>query len=113
MMTVSANPIIPPKQDNLSERRHTRTHEFTLVQLDPREVIEGVMIADGYQSEDAPSAGSMREHCPYCIGVQLQLILRYKFVKRSHLFCTSCTRCYDALYPDGTSALALSAMSLI
>ncbi|MFZ6657553.1 hypothetical protein [Undibacterium sp. TJN19] len=111
MMAVSSNQI-SLKQDNYSERRNARAPDFNLIQLDPREVIEGVMIDEGYQSEDAPSAGSMREHCPYCSGVQLQLILRYKFVKRSHLFCNSCTRCYDALYPDGTSALALGAMSL-
>ncbi|MBC3919528.1 hypothetical protein H8L32_18725 [Undibacterium sp. CY18W] len=112
MTTASAirNPV---QQDIYSERRNLRAPDFTLVQLDPRDVIEGIMIQEGYQSEDAPSAGSMREHCPYCSGVQLQLILRYKFVKRSHLLCTSCTRCYDALYPDGTSALALGAMSLV
>lgn len=112
MMTASAH-LISQQQDDYSERRNVRAPDFILVQLDPREVIEGVMLEEGFQSEDAPSAGSMREHCPYCSGVQLQLILRYKFVKRSHLFCSNCTRCYDALYPDGSSALALSAMSLV
>ncbi|MBI3286121.1 MAG: hypothetical protein HYZ65_14905 [Burkholderiales bacterium] len=96
-----------------SERRDVRAPDFTLLELDPRDVIDGVMVDAGYQSEDAPSAGSMREQCPYCSGVALQLILRYRYVKRTHLFCTCCTRCYDALYPDGTSALALGAMSLV
>ncbi|MFZ6742229.1 hypothetical protein ACO0LC_03275 [Undibacterium sp. JH2W] len=112
MMAASASQL-SQQQDIYSERRNVRAPDFILLQLDPRDVIEGVMLKEGFQSEDAPSAGNMREHCPHCSGVQLQLILRYKFVKRSHLFCSSCTRCYDALYPDGTSALALSAMSLV
>lgn len=95
-----------------SERRKRNTPFFTLIELDPREVIDGVMLEEGYVSIDATPAGKMREICPYCCNVPLQLILRYKHVKRSHLFCENCTRCYDAVYPDGTSALAIGAVML-
>lgn len=95
-----------------SERRRRTTPFFTLIELDPRDVIVGVMLEEGYVSEDATPAGKMRELCPYCCSVPLQLILRYKHVKRSHLFCENCTRCYDAVYPDGTSALAIGAVML-
>ena len=96
-----------------SERRAARAPFFTLIQLDPRDVIDGVMLEQGYLSDDAQSSGRMREICPYCNGVALQLILRFRHVKRAHLFCDCCTRCFDALYPDGTSALALGAVSLV
>ncbi|MCU6433551.1 hypothetical protein LPB67_07135 [Undibacterium sp. Jales W-56] len=96
-----------------SERRGTRAPQFTLIELDPRDVIDGVMLEQGYLSDDAQSSGKMREICPHCSGVQLQLILRFRHVKRAHLFCDCCTRCYDALYPDGSSALALGAVSLV
>ncbi|MFZ6771539.1 hypothetical protein ACO0LB_02365 [Undibacterium sp. SXout7W] len=95
-----------------TERRHQRAPDFTLIELTQEEVIDPVMLDHGYHSEDAVSVGDMREHCPGCSGVALQLILRYKFVKRSHLFCPCCGRSYDARYPDGTSALAIGAMSL-
>jgi len=96
-----------------SERRNQRAPEFTLLEVDPRDVVDGAIVDGGFYAEDVQSVGKMREHCPYCITVQLQLVLRYKHVKRSHLFCNSCTRCYDALYPDGTSALIVGAMSLV
>lgn len=112
MMSTSSSAHYAAKPD-YAERRNLKAPSFTLIELDPREVIDGVMMEKGYQSEDAVSVGNMREHCPYCCDTALQLILRYKFVKRSHLFCACCTRCYDALYPDGTSALAIGAMSLV
>jgi hypothetical protein len=95
-----------------TERRKRRASLFTLTQLAPWEVVDGVMLEQGYASEDATPAGKMREICPYCNNVPLDLILRYKHVKRAHLFCENCTRCFDALYPDGTSALALGAVCL-
>lgn len=97
---------------NFVDRRNLRAPFFTLLEVDPIDVIDGVMLEEGYLSEDAASVGRMREHCPYCSGIALQLILRYRHVKRTHLFCECCTRCFDALYPDGTSALAIGTMSL-
>lgn len=97
---------------NFSDRRNLRAPFFTLLEVDPRDVIDGVMLDEGYLSEDVAAAGRMREHCPYCSSIALQLILRYRHVKRTHLFCECCTRCFDALYPDGTSALAIGTMSL-
>ncbi|MFZ6727106.1 hypothetical protein ACO0K2_16555 [Undibacterium sp. MH2W] len=96
-----------------SDRRNHRAPEFTLLEVDPRDVIDGRVVDGVYYAEDIQSVGAMREHCPYCMDIKLQLVLRYKHVKRSHLFCKSCTRCFDALYPDGTSALIVGAMSLV
>jgi hypothetical protein len=93
----------------MDERRNPRSPLFTLAELDPRDVIDGITLEDGYQAEDPISSGTMREVCPYCVAARLHLILRYKNVKRAHLFCIHCTRCFDALYPDGTSALAIGA----
>lgn len=98
-------------QEYMERRRKSATF-FTLVQLAPWEVVDGVMLEQGYASEDTTPAGKMREVCPYCNNFPLSLILRYRHVKRSHLFCENCTRCFDALYPDGTSALAVSAAML-
>lgn len=97
----------PAQQPSIRDRRNPHAPEFTLIELDPREIIEGIQLTHGYVAEDAPHSGCLRETCPYCPGVPLQLVLRFRHVKRSHVFCRSCTRCYDALYPDGTSALAV------
>jgi len=78
-----------------------------LVELDPTEVVEGVMTEQGFQAPDVVPVGPMREACPHCPGVALQLVLRHRHVKRSHLFCRVCTRCYDALTDGGHSALTL------
>ncbi|MEB0032277.1 hypothetical protein QN372_16080 [Undibacterium sp. RTI2.1] len=110
-----SSPSYMQSEDSLSynERRGTRAPFFTLIEIDPRDVIDGVMLEQGYLSDDAQSSGTMREVCPHCNGVALQLILRFRHVKRAHLFCDCCTRCYDALYPDGSSALVLGAVSLV
>lgn len=80
---------------------------LTLVQLDPREVIDGVMTPNGYLAADVTPVGPMREACPHCDGVALQLVLRHRHVKRSHLVCRVCTRVYDALNDSGRSVLTL------
>ncbi|MFZ6849712.1 hypothetical protein [Undibacterium sp. RuRC25W] len=102
-----------PSHQLSSDRRNNRAPDFILLEVDPRDVIEGAMVDGIYYAQDIQSVGHMREHCPYCMSTKLQLVLRYKHVKRSHLFCNSCTRCFDALYPDGTSALVVGAMSLV
>ena len=96
-----------PEQDL---RVHHAT-PLTLVELDPREVVHGTRAAGGLVAPDVTLAGSMRETCPHC-QVPLQLVLRYQHVIRSHLFCTHCTRCYDALHSDGHSALVFAGLSI-
>jgi hypothetical protein len=90
-------------------KRDTQATRLLLVELDPRSVVDGVRVASGFMGEDAPSVGMMRETCPYCGGLPLQLVLRQGHVIRSHLVCKACTRCFDAAYPDGSSALTVPA----
>lgn len=84
---------------------------LTLVQVDPRQVVRGVRAAAGLVVKHAATVGQMREMCPHC-DATLQLVLRYKDVIRSHLYCEECTRCFDARYPDGSSALTLPAFPI-
>jgi ferredoxin len=63
----------------------------------------------GSFAEDAESVGRLRETCPHC-SVPLQLVLRYRHVIRTHLYCESCGRCFDACLPDGSSALTRPAL---
>jgi len=79
-----------------------------LVELDPKLLVDGTLTAEGFLSADIDTAGKMREMCPYCKDAPLQLVIRRKQVIRSHLLCCKCTRCFDALLPDGTSAFSLS-----
>lgn len=95
-----------------AERRYHRNPEFLLFPLDPRDIIDGQLTANGYLAEQVTNVGNMREHCPHCENVALQLVLRHKQVKRTHLYCPCCTRCFDALYPDGQSALLFAAFNL-
>ncbi|WP_034299190.1 hypothetical protein [Herbaspirillum sp. RV1423] len=82
--------------------------QVTLMELDPREVVDGVVLDNGlFLAPDPIPVGAMRETCPHCDGVALQLVLRRHQVKRSHLFCTQCTRCYDALCEGGYSILGI------
>ena len=90
-------------------KRGTQAARLSLVELDPRGVVDGVQVTNGFLGEDAPTAGKMRETCPYCGGLPLQLVLRQGHVIRSHLVCKVCTRCFDATYPDGSSALTVPA----
>ncbi|WP_050464183.1 hypothetical protein [Herbaspirillum autotrophicum] len=89
------------------ERRNRTLTVLTLIELDPREVVDGIPVEAGFLTADILSAGPMRETCPHCSGVALELILRRRQVKRSHLLCPHCTRCYDALYENGMTALVL------
>lgn len=89
------------------QRRGERLN-ITLMELDPREVVEGVVLENGmYLAPDPIPVGTMRETCPHCEGVALQLVLRRHQVKRSHLFCKHCTRCYDAMCEGGYSILGI------
>ena len=83
-----------------------------LVELDPRLVIDGSLTEAGFLADDVDSSGLMRESCPHCHDSPLQLVIRRKNVIRSHLLCTKCTRCFDAILPDGSSAFALPGWSI-
>ena len=85
---------------------------FSLVELDPRLVVDGVRVSAGLVAEEVIPVGKMRETCTYCLDEALKLVLRYQHVIRSHLFCANCTRCFDANYPDGSSSLTLPALSI-
>ncbi|MBC3936556.1 hypothetical protein [Undibacterium rugosum] len=98
---------------NTPERRNHSSTQLRLVELDPRLAIAGEIIGDYLLLPDIQSVGSMRECCPFCGDEPLQLHLRYRHVKRSHLFCNRCHRCYDALHPDGSSAIANYALLTI
>ena len=79
---------------------------LALVELDPRVAVEGVLVDACFVADEVQLAGQMRERCPACGDVPLQLVLRYQHVIRSHLYCQQCTRCFDARFPDGRSALS-------
>lgn len=91
--------------------RVRRATALKLVELDPQLVVSGTPAPGGLIAPDVTLAGTMRETCPRC-QVPLQLALRHKHVIRSHLFCAQCTRCFDALYADGRSALAFAGLSI-
>lgn len=93
------------------DRRVKNPTGFDLVQVDPRHVVRGVRAAAGLVVKSVATVGKMREICPHC-NAPLQLVLRYKDVVRSHLYCEECTRCFDARYPDGRSALSLPAIPI-
>jgi hypothetical protein len=93
------------------DRRVKDDTGLSLVQVDPRLVVRGVRAAAALIVQNTATVGKMRETCPHC-HAPLQLVLRYKDVIRSHLYCEECTRCFDARYPDGSSALTLPAFPI-
>ena len=95
--------------------RNTRAGEGTpliLEELDPRWVVDGVAVNGALMAPDVQPVGKMRETCPHCPGQPLQLVLRYGPVIRSHLFCEHCTRCFDAKFADGSSALTTAGLPI-
>jgi len=116
------HPARPPRRNNFSgaysakvannNQRLPGVANFSLVELDPSQVVQGVPTEAGFEAPDVQTAGFMREKCPYCQNVALQLVLRYAHVIRNHLFCPQCTRCFDARYPDGSSALTFMATAM-
>ncbi|MFJ3056984.1 hypothetical protein [Herbaspirillum sp. NPDC087042] len=100
---------VPTTGERARPRYEQRTSPLMLklVELDPREVIDGIMTPNGYLAADVVPIGPMREACPHCDGVALQLVLRHRHVKRSHLVCRVCTRVYDAINESGRSVLTL------
>ena len=82
--------------------RRTDTEMLFLAQIDPPKVVDGVAVKNGYLSDDIIVGGEMRETCPVCKTVHLKIVLRQENVKRAHLFCEQCTRCFNASYHDGS-----------
>ena len=105
--TSTSSPRSRPRAD--PGKRVTQSQRLSLVELDPRQVVDGVVVASGFKANDVAAVGEMRETCPYCGGLPLQLVLRHGHVIRSHLVCKTCTRCFDATYSDGSSALTIPA----
>jgi hypothetical protein len=102
----------PASDDNQANDKKRRDAKYqpvlTLIELNPSTITEGKRVGNGYQTPDTTTTGAMRETCPVCKDVNLQLVLRQEHVKIAHLFCTKCTRCYDARYPDGSCALSIA-----
>jgi NAD-dependent dihydropyrimidine dehydrogenase PreA subunit len=96
----------PPNPSAL-EKRHSdlAMPALLLVELDPATIVDGVRSDGAYATGDISTSGRVRETCPACDGVHLQLVLRQKNVYAEHLFCPQCTRCFDACLADGASAL--------
>jgi hypothetical protein len=92
---------------SLLDKRHKEGPLLILIELDPSVVVDGAWLHECYVTGEVVFAGEMRETCTNCKDIRLQLVLRQEFVKRAHLFCKECTRCFDARYPDGSEALSL------
>lgn len=105
--------LLPSPERPGTRRRAKGGTLFSLLELDPRQVVKGVKVAGGFAAEDVIPVGLMRERCPYCTDAPLELVLRANNVIRSHLFCEQCTRCFDAVYPDGSSALLFSRLPVV
>lgn len=91
----------------IPEHRHDNAELLYLVLLDPATVVDCKRTPNGYVADDIVVTGPMREVCPVCETVHLKLVLRQTHVKRAHMFCEQCTRCFDARYPDGSPALSI------
>jgi hypothetical protein len=85
---------------------------FSLLELHPQMVMDGELLGKVFEADPVTPAGNTREQCPHCAGQSLQLVLREGRVIRPFLFCPQCTRCFDAVYPDGRSALMLWGLSI-
>lgn len=114
-MPYTPSKLTPPKAPEAPHTPHAgaradNSPAFLLKELSPPEVVDGTVVDNGFKAAPVIPAGDMRETCPHCPGVPLKLVLRHNRVIRSHLFCPTCTRCFDAIYPDGRSALAFYEM---
>ena len=105
----TAPPLAPSRHG--PDLRVRRATALDLVELDPSLVTDGEMTPDGLSAPPVTPVGTMREACPLC-HAPLKLVLRYRHVIRSHLYCDQCTRCYDAVYANGRSALAVTGVSI-
>ena len=97
----------PARPPTAAEHRNATTDmpPLVLVEIDPLAVVVAERRDDVYVADSVRTYGDMRETCPECKGVHLKLVLRQSDVRAAHLYCAQCTRCYDARFADGTSAL--------
>lgn len=103
----STTPIRPPEAAPSAGRGL-----FSLLELQPQMVMDGELLGEVFEADPVTSAGNTRERCPHCQDSSLQLVLRQGRVIRPFMFCPQCTRCFDAVYPDGRSALMLWGLSI-
>ncbi len=75
-----------------------------LTELSPHIVIDH---RDDGKPVNLTTFGTVRETCPKCMQMHLNLILRQRNVRTAHLFCAECQSCFDAHYPSGASALTI------
>jgi hypothetical protein len=105
---MQAATIEPDSSINLrSDHRYKNTDPFTLIEIDRSSVVDSIRLDDGYVPDSVYANGLMRELCPQCKTNHLKLVLRQQRVRHAHLYCECCDKCFDARYPDGSSALVL------
>lgn len=77
-----------------------------LIELPPPAVVECKQIDNGcYIAPNIVIGAALRESCPHCGEGHLKMVLRQRYVRRSHVYCERCTRCFEAKLPDGSLAL--------
>jgi hypothetical protein len=91
----------------LSDHRNKQVVDLILIQIDRATVVDSIRLDDDFEPDGVFAMGEMREFCPICKVKHLKLVLRQKRVRRAHLFCDYCEKCFDARNPDGSSALEL------
>jgi hypothetical protein len=97
----------PPSGANtIVEKRQNDPNLLTLVELDKTMLADYLRVEDGNLEYDIAMADDMRETCPECKTNHLKLVLLQKGVKRAHMYCDKCTRCFDVIYAGETSVLA-------
>jgi hypothetical protein len=99
-------------QNPAPRQRAGRGASFALLEVPPQLVVDGELVDGGLLAQDVTPVGQMRETCPYCLDVPLQLVLRSDHVILPHLFCQRCTRCFEATDPDGRWALMFSGLPI-
>ncbi len=104
MITASMTDELSTTDNLVLDHRHDATDSLLLVQLDPSTLVDGIAVANGYLAHEFSATGQMRETCPVCKTVHLKLVLRQNHVRKAHMFCEQCTRCFDALFQDGSPA---------
>lgn len=97
----------PPQHHAASPSRRYQDDGDVLVlsELNPHLVVDH--LDDEGQPLHVLTFGSVREVCPKCQSGHLKLVLRQSSVRIAHLFCTDCASCFNAHYPNGTSALTI------
>jgi hypothetical protein len=90
-----------------AENRHQRAESLVLTEIDRASVVDSIQDGEGTGTDGVCAIGGMRERCPSCMVEHLKLVLRQKRVRHAHLYCATCDKCFDAINPDGSSALEL------